>query len=172
MRRVLALLGVVIVVAGCGGDDEGGSGDSGDSGGEKTAIQEGGEATFNYPSFPDYLDPAMSYTAAGWQALYATYGTLVTYNRKTGAAGATLIPGLAEALPEVSEDGTTYTFTLREGLKYSDGSEVNAGDFERAIQRVITLESGGASFFTSTTSRSESALTTETPTPCRPPETL
>ena len=47
-----------------------------------------------------------------------------------------LIPGLAEALPEVSEDGKTYTLKLREGLKYSDGSAVKANDFEHAIKRV------------------------------------
>jgi peptide/nickel transport system substrate-binding protein len=147
---VLALtLSLALFVAACGSDDNGG--DGGDSGSdEASAIQEGGEATFNYPSFPDYLDPAMSYTAAGWQALYASYGQLLTYAREEGQAGAQLIPGLAESMPDVSDDGKTYTFKLREGLKYSDGSEVKASDFEHAIKRVINLESGGASFYTST----------------------
>jgi peptide/nickel transport system substrate-binding protein len=146
---VLALtLALAVFVAACGGDDNGSSDDSGSSDGKAAAIQEGGEATFNYPSFPDYLDPALAYTAAGWQALYVSYGQLVTYTRKEGAAGATLIPGLAEALPEVSEDGTVYKFKLRDGMKYSDGSPVKASDFEHAIKRVISLESGGASFFT------------------------
>jgi peptide/nickel transport system substrate-binding protein len=156
---VLALaLTMALAVAACGSDanDGGGSSESGDS--AATEVQTGGEATFNYPSFPDYLDPAMSYTAAGWQALYASYGQLVTYARKEGAAGATLIPGLAEALPEVSEDGKVYKLKLREGLKYSDGSEVKASDFEHAIKRVITLESGGASFYTTTIEGAEDYL--------------
>ena len=155
---VLALtLSLALFVAACGSDDD----DSGssDGGGDKAAaVQEGGEATFNYPSFPDYLDPALSYTAAGWQALYASYGQLLTYTREEGEAGATLIPGLAEALPEVSEDGKVYKFKLREGLKYSDGSEVKASDFEHAIKRVISLESGGASFYTSTIEGAEDYL--------------
>lgn len=156
---VLALtLSLALFVAACGSDDN--DGDSGDTGGggEAAAVQEGGEATFNYPSFPDYLDPALAYTAAGWQALYASYGQLVTYTREEGEAGATLIPGLAEALPEVSEDGKVYKFKLRDGLKYSDGSEVKANDFEHAIKRVISLESGGASFYTGTIEGAEDYL--------------
>jgi peptide/nickel transport system substrate-binding protein len=147
---VLALtLSMALFVAACGGDDNGSS-DSGDSGKTASKIKEGGEATFDYPSFPDYLDPALSYTAAGWQALYASYGQLTTYARKEGQEGSQLIPGLAESLPEISSDGKTYKFKLRDGLKYSDGSAVKANDFEHAIKRVITLESGGASFYTGT----------------------
>lgn len=156
---VLALtLSMALFVAACGSDDNGDGGDSGAGGETASKIREGGEATFNYPSFPDYLDPAMSYTAAGWQALYASYGQLTTYARKEGKEGAVLIPGLAEALPEISEDGKTYTFKLRDGLKYSDGSEVKANDFEHAIKRVITLESGGASFYTGTIKGAEDYL--------------
>jgi len=155
---VLALtLSLALFVAACGGDDNEG-GKSGDGGETASKIKEGGEATFNYPSFPDYLDPALSYTAAGWQALYASYGQLTTYARKEGKEGAKLIPGLAEALPEISEDGKTYTFKLRDGLKYSDGSPVKANDFEHAIKRVITLESGGASFYTGTIKGAEEYL--------------
>ena len=53
-------------------------------------------------------------------------------------------------MPEVSDDGKTYTLTLRDGLKYSDGSAVKASDFEHTIKRVINLESGGSSFYTGT----------------------
>ena len=55
-------------------------------------------------------------------------------------------------MPEVSDDGTTYTLTLRDGLKYSDGSPVKANDFEHTIKRVINLESGGSSASTPATS--------------------
>ena len=85
---------------------------------------------------------------SGWQALADTNIPLLTYKRAKGEEGAKLIPGLAEAMPEVSSDGTTYTLTLRDGLKYSDGSPVKANDFEHTIKRVINLESGGSSFFT------------------------
>jgi peptide/nickel transport system substrate-binding protein len=156
MRRALGLLAVFVAalaLAACGGgsDDNGDSGDSGGGTAESTpgGGKTGGEATFAYASFPDYLDPALSYTVAGWQALADTNLPLLTYKRATGEEGATLIPALAEAMPEVTDEGKTYTLTLRDGLKYSDGSPVKANDFEHTIKRVINLESGGSSFYTS-----------------------
>ena len=152
-RRLFGLLSVLIAavaIAACGGGDD--NSDSGDSGGGSAesapAGRTGGEATFAYASFPDYLDPALSYTVAGWQALADTNLPLLTYKRVKGEEGATLIPALAEAMPEVTDDGKTYTLTLRDGLKYSDGSPVKANDFEYTIKRVINLESGGSSFYT------------------------
>lgn len=136
-------------LAACGGDDSAGGG--GGTGEADTAApsggREGGEATFHYASFPDYLDPALSYTVGGWQALGTTNLPLLTYKRVEGSEGAELVPALAEAMPEVSDDGETYTLTLREGLEYSDGSPVKPSDFEHTIKRVLALESGGASFY-------------------------
>jgi peptide/nickel transport system substrate-binding protein len=153
-RRLLGLLSVgvaAVAIAACGGGDD--NGDSGDGGGGSAesapAGRTGGEAKFAYASFPDYLDPALSYTVAGWQAMADTNLPLLTYKRTTGPEGATLIPALAEAMPEVTDGGKTYSLTLRDGLKYSDGSAVKAGDFEHTIKRVINLESGGSSFYTS-----------------------
>ena len=162
LKRVLLLalaLTISVGVAACGSDDDdgGGGGNAGDDA-AKTEVQQGGELTFNYASFPDFLDPAMSYTVAGWQALVPAYTSLVTYRREAGAGGAQLIPGLVEALPEVSEDGKTYTMKLREGLKYSDGSAVKASDFEHAVKRLLTMESGGSPFFTSTIAGTEEYL--------------
>jgi len=161
LKRVLLMalaLTLAIGVAACGDDggDEGGGGEGGGS--AQTEIQEGGELKLNYPSFPDFLDPAMSYTVAGWQAIVPTYTSLTTYRREAGQAGSQLVPGLLEALPEVSEDGKTYTMKIREGTKYSDGSPVKASDFEHAVKRMLTLESGGSSFFTSTIAGAEEYL--------------
>jgi peptide/nickel transport system substrate-binding protein len=74
---------------------------------------------------------------------------LLTYKLARWEEGSTLIPALAEAMPEVTDGGKTYTLTLRAGLKYSDGTPVKASDFEHTIKRVINLESGGSSFYTS-----------------------
>ena len=78
------------------------------------------------------------------EPLWLVYTPLLTYPHVEGEAGAELIPGLAEDLPEISEDGTTYTLTLRDGLKFSDGTDVKASDFEHTIKRVLNLESGGS----------------------------
>ena len=71
----------------------------------------------------------------------------MTYKRAEGIEGTELIPGIAEEIPEVSEDGKTVTFTIRKGLKFSDGTPVKASDFEHTIKRVLNLESGATGFF-------------------------
>jgi peptide/nickel transport system substrate-binding protein len=117
--------------------------DSGDGGGGA----KGGSITISQTSQPDFLDPALSYTVNGWEPMWLVYTPLLTYKRAEGAEGSELIPGLAEALPEVSADGKTYSLTMRDGLTYSDGTPVKASDFERTIQRVLNLESGGSFFY-------------------------
>jgi peptide/nickel transport system substrate-binding protein len=138
LLTALALASMVFLAA-CGDDDDGG-----DDGG---ATAEGGDITISQTSQPDYLDPALSYTVNGIEPLWLVYTPLLTYAREEGLAGAELIPGLAEDLPEISPDGKTYTLTLRDGLKYSDGSPVVASDFEHTIKRVLNLESGGSAFY-------------------------
>jgi peptide/nickel transport system substrate-binding protein len=142
--KLFALLGALVLVLSAGtlvacGDD-----DDDDGGG---AAAEGGEITITQTSQPDYLDPALSYTVNGIEPLWLVYTPLLTYRHVEGQEGAELIPGLAEDLPEISSDGLTYTLTLRDGLKYSDGSDVVASDFEHTIKRVLNLESGGSAFY-------------------------
>jgi len=145
-RRALVLLVAalsMLVIAACGGDDDSGGSTGSSSGGTK----EGGSITISQTSQPDYLDPALSYTVNGWEPLSTVYSGLLGYKRAEGQEGSELIPVLATDMPKVSSDGTTYELTLRKGLKYSDGTPVKASDFERSIQRVLNLESGGSAFF-------------------------
>jgi peptide/nickel transport system substrate-binding protein len=128
----LAVLGI----ASCGG---GGT----STGGGKA----GGTITMAYSSFPDYLDPALANQQVTWQTLWPVYTPLLTYEHAEGTEGAALEPGLAEALPSISADGRTYRLKLRSGLKYSDGSAVQAADFEHTIKRVLNLASGGTAFY-------------------------
>lgn len=136
-------LAAALGLAACGGDDDGG----GDTGGGGDGGRTGGAVTGALTSFPDFLDPALAYTQEGWQALWTVYTPLLTYPHAEGAEGAEVVPGLAEAMPEVSQDGKTYELKLRSGLKYSDGTAVKASDFEHTIKRVLNLESGGSSFY-------------------------
>lgn len=151
LRSLLALalaLTVALAVAACGGNDNNSGGGSSDSsGGGSAQTKSGGEVSTALTSYPDFMDPALSYTQEGWQSLWTVYTGLLTYNHSEGAEGAKLIPGLAEALPEISSDGKTVKLKLRSGLKYSDGSPVKASDFEHTIQRVLNLESGGSAFY-------------------------
>jgi peptide/nickel transport system substrate-binding protein len=144
-RRALPLLVAVLamlVVAGCGDDDDGG--DGGGGGGE---ARQGGSITISQTSQPDYLDPALGYTVNSWEPMWLVYTAPVTYKRAEGKEGTELIPGVAEELPEVSKDGKTVTFTMRKGLKFSDGTPVKASDWEHSIKRVLNLESGATAFY-------------------------
>ncbi|ADB50602.1 ABC transporter substrate-binding protein [Conexibacter woesei] len=100
--------------------------------------------TAYFAASPDFVDPALTYTARGWTALWTTYTPLLTYRHEAGLAGTELIPGLAESLPRISPDGKTYRLRLRRGLRYSDGTPARASDFEHAIKRVLNLGSGGS----------------------------
>jgi peptide/nickel transport system substrate-binding protein len=147
LRSVL-VVGVLAVgtgfgISACGSDNS--SDTSGSNGG---AAKTGGEATIG-SVLPDNYDPVMFQTTQANEALQLVYTGLVTYKHAEGADGTEVIPGLAEALPEVSADKKTYTFKLRSGLKYSDGSAVKASDFEHTIKRLNFL-GGPFSSFTST----------------------
>lgn len=99
-------------------------------------------------SFPDYMDPQLSYTFEGWNAMQNVYIPLLTFRHASGKAGSEVIPGLAKALPRITNDGKTYTLFLRKGLRYSDGTPVRASDFEYAVERTFRLNSGGSVFYT------------------------
>jgi peptide/nickel transport system substrate-binding protein len=101
-----------------------------------------------YTSFPDYMDPQLSYTTEGWTAMYNTYLPLLTYRHAEGKAGAEVIPGLAKTLPKITDGGRAYTLFLRPGLRYSNGREVHASDFRFAVERMFRLNSGGTLFYT------------------------
>ncbi len=107
----------------------------------------GGTLTATLSAKPDYLDPALTYTTDGWMVMWNAYTPLLTYRRVEGLEGTQLIPGLARDLPTVSADGRTYRLRLRSGLRYSDGSPVRASDFEHAVQRLLSLESGATGYF-------------------------
>jgi len=111
--------------------------------------KEGGTLTGSYASFPDYLDPQLSYTQEGWTAMFDTYLPLLTYKRVNGAEGSKVVPGLAESLPKISSDGKTYTLTLRKGLKYSDGTPVKASDFTTTVERLFKINSPGSFYYES-----------------------
>lgn len=117
-------------------------------GGGTSAGKQGGDLNFDETSYPDYLDPQLSYTVDGWEAEYNTYIPLLTFKHAAGKEGTEVVPGLAKDLPTISKDGLTYTFQLQPGLKYSDGTPVKASDFQSTMQRLFDVDSGGAPFFT------------------------
>jgi peptide/nickel transport system substrate-binding protein len=121
------LLAVPVAVGGCGG----------------STGKEGGSMTILQTSFPDALDPALSYDASGWQPITQVYPGLLTFRHASGSAGAKIVPGLARSLPKISKDGLTYSLRLRGNLSFSDGRPIKASDFKASIERVIAVDSPG-----------------------------
>jgi peptide/nickel transport system substrate-binding protein len=96
---------------------------------------------------PQSLDPGLDYTTQGAEINWLVYTPLVTYQHKSGLAGTELIPGLAKALPAITNKGKTYTAYLRSGLKFSNGDPVVASDFTLGIERALKVPWGAASIF-------------------------
>jgi peptide/nickel transport system substrate-binding protein len=104
----------VLALAGCGGDDDGDNG--GDAGG-----REGGTLVFGTASDPVVLDGALVSDGESLRVIDQIFETLVSLE-----AGSTeLEPGLATEW-EISDDGRSYTFQLREGVQFHDGEPFNA----------------------------------------------
>jgi peptide/nickel transport system substrate-binding protein len=90
----------------------------------------------------DFVDPQLAYRTDDWAMLNATAMPLVGFPEKSGAAGSQLYPIGATAFPTVSKDGKTYTFHIRPGLKFSDGSAVTAAAFQRSWERILSPKMG------------------------------
>jgi peptide/nickel transport system substrate-binding protein len=98
-------------------------------------------------TFPQSLDPGKDHTSQGFEVNWIVYTGLMTYAHANGKAGGQLIPGLATALPAITDGGKTYTATLRKGLKYSNGTPVKASDFIRSVERAVHIPWGGSGAF-------------------------
>ncbi len=126
MRRRWLPLGLAALVAAgaCGGGGSDGDDESG--GGPSGSIVIG-----TTESLQNSFDPAQAYDFFGSQAIFNTAETLVTYAPNETEPS----PRLAAALPDVSPDGLTYSFVLRAGVKFSDGTPFNAAAVKFSLER-------------------------------------
>lgn len=124
-RRWLPLVVVALVAAGaCGGGGSGG--DNGSGGGPSGSIVIG-----TTESLQNSFDPAQAYDFFGSQVIFNTAETLVTYAPNETEPS----PKLAAALPDVTPDGLTYSFVLRAGVTFSDGTPFNAAAVKFSLER-------------------------------------
>ncbi|MBL9033652.1 MAG: ABC transporter substrate-binding protein [Rhodospirillaceae bacterium] len=107
--------------------------------------QKGGEAIIVFKDDFDSMDPAIGYTVQSWTPIKAVFDGLMDYKPGTSE----LEPDLAESF-EISPDGKTYTFKLRQGVKFHNGREMKAADIKYSIERVCNAatQSPGAGYFT------------------------
>src|SRR3954454_2985736 len=98
----------------------------------------------------DYSDPSLAYGSTSWQLEYATALKLYDYPDQPPPLGSRLTPDGAQAFPVISADGKTYTITVRDGFKFSDGTPVTAANYAYAINRALNkkMQSPAAQFIT------------------------
>ncbi|MGL4524252.1 MAG: peptide ABC transporter substrate-binding protein [Spirochaetia bacterium] len=87
---------------------------------------------------PQSLDPAKIQGVPEHRVMQALFEGLMTYDAESSDP----VLGLAEAAPQISSDGLTYTFRLKEGLTWSDGVPLTAADFEYGFKRTLNPETG------------------------------
>lgn len=128
LARALAVaVAVSLLATGCGGSSGGGSGSSG-GGGDETASANSVDVQVG-PT-PETIDPALNSAVDGANMILHAFEGLLKFDQDNNVVG-----GLAEDY-EVSDDGLTYTFHLRDGLKWSDGSDLTADDFVYSWKRI------------------------------------
>jgi ABC-type oligopeptide transport system substrate-binding subunit len=113
------------------------------------ALKKGGIWRYGNVGASVQVDPQLAYVTTAWSLEYSTAAKLYNYPDKKGPAGSKLIPEVASKFT-VSKNGRVYTFTIRPGFVFSDGTKVTAKNFKYAIERTANhdLASPGAPFIT------------------------
>jgi peptide/nickel transport system substrate-binding protein len=151
LRLVSLALVLALITAACGGSDD----PSAPSQGKDVQVQQGG--TIKLAALSDVsaaFDPQKEYYSLTW-GLYrcCLLRTLVSYPGLPAEEGGNdVVPDLAEALPEISNDGLTWTFRLQKGINYAppfQDTEITSGDFVNALERTADPEAAanGYSFY-------------------------
>ena len=133
-RNFLKVAGVsaaALGLAACGGSKSGSTATSGSTAGSTASGTNTAGFTVQYGSNPETLDPALNSAIDGANTIITIFEPLLLINENNEVVG-----GQAESW-ETSEDGLTWTFTMRDGLKWSDGTDLNAKDFEYSFKRMV-----------------------------------
>lgn len=159
-KAALVALGAAAatLLAACGGGGGSSSGGGGDGEAAQNAgvnaianpsDQKGGTLRFANSGDWDSLDPADTYYAYSWNFVRNYGRSLVVFQSAPGADGAKLVPDLAESLGQASPDQKTWTYTLREGVKFEDGTPITSKDVKYAVERSLDKETfpNGPTYF-------------------------
>ncbi|GAA5075762.1 peptide/nickel transport system substrate-binding protein [Thermocatellispora tengchongensis] len=104
------------------------------------STKKGGTIKFANSGDWDSLDPADTYYGYSWNFIRLYGRALTMFKSAPGAEGATVVPDLATDLGKPSEDFKTWTYTLRDGLKFEDGTPITSKDVAYAVARSTDKE--------------------------------
>jgi len=151
VKRSTLLAAIVVaiaaLVAACGGSSNTTSGSGGGSSSTSTANNsaetagaKGGTLITRANAAPSGSpDPQVNYTLQEWQFLIITHDGLVGFKRVGGAEGTKIVADLATEVPTPTDNGKTYTFTLRDGIKFSNGKTVTSADVKATFERLFKI---------------------------------
>lgn len=153
-RRTALAAGVVALAltsAACSSSGDGTSSNpTSSSGSASSAFQpqhKGGTLKLVAHAAAGSFDPQVNYTLQYWQLYQSMYDGLLAFKKVGGQESFTVVPDLAAAMPKVTNGGKTYTFTLRKGIKFSDGRSVTTDDVVASFQRIFKVSSPTAGTF-------------------------
>src|SRR5436305_9426023 len=92
------------------------------------------------------LDPQVNYTLQYWQLYQATYDGLLAFKKAGGDAAFDVVPDLASGY-KLSNGGKTWTFTIRKGIKFSNGQAMTVNDVVASLRRIFKVKSPTAGGF-------------------------
>jgi len=153
---------VALTLVACGGNSNNGSGGSGGGGSNTTAAFDAANGKIFNPSDKkggtlrmaitekwDSTDPGDTYYGLSWNLVRTYVRPLMTFKAAPGAEGAKPVPDLAEAPGVPSDNAQTWTYKIRKGVKFEDGTEVKAKDVKYGVARSLdktTLPNGPTYF--------------------------
>jgi peptide/nickel transport system substrate-binding protein len=85
-------------------------------------------------------DPQIDYTLQEWQLLIFSHDGLLAFKRVGGSEGTKLVPDLATSIPKPTDGGKTYAFTIRKGIKFSNGKELKPSDVKYTFLRLFKIK--------------------------------
>ncbi|MFI1993673.1 ABC transporter substrate-binding protein [Actinoplanes sp. NPDC020271] len=146
MRRFVPIvLTATVLLAGCQGG--GGGNTTTPNAAFDPATCQGGTLTVLNRGGITHLDPARLYTSGGGNLPSLLFRTLTTRNRQAGEAGTKPAPDLATDLGTPSDGAKTWTYHLRDGIQFEDGTPITAADVKYGIERSFAPElPGGAPY--------------------------
>lgn len=143
LAAVAAIGSASLLIAGCSKADDNKSDNGTKAAGANAATKDvvnasthkGGTVTYELSDVPDSFDPGNTYYAYmyNFSRLYAR--PLMTFEPAAGSKGNTLVPDLAASKGVSSDGGKTWTYKLRSGLKYQDGTAITSKDVKYAVER-------------------------------------
>ncbi|MEU8653779.1 ABC transporter substrate-binding protein [Streptomyces sp. NPDC048737] len=153
-----AAVAALLTTAACGGgSDDGDNGSKTGAAGfdaannkvaQASAAKKGGTLKFGAAQDADSWDTTRGYYGMMWNFARYYSRQLVTNKTEPGAAGAQITPDLATSTAKITDDGKTYTYTLRDGITWEDGKPITSKDVKYGIERVWAQDvlSGGPTY--------------------------